>query len=267
MTKKQNDKTAETPDHPEKGRTMGDAVLTVYDDIKSAEGVQALAKAGNAVLVSAGGCLLLVHKKVADFVNERLAKKAENIPPENRQPPDPMLAAKIIPALNAAFGKENLREMFLNLLAAAMNKTQAGIVLPAFVEVIKQLSPDEALIFRHIVAHAPYFPVIDVKLHRGLFDGGYSVPVSNYTHLALAAKCQRPESACVYADNLSRLGLIAIHKRTFHDKNAYLPLEACSYLERARKEGRENKMHIRYIRKAGGITHFGSNFARVCILD
>ena len=264
MTENKNDQAAQTL-AVRKGHTMGDFALTIYDDLKSG-GVQAIAEKGKAVLVSAGGALVLLHKEVANFINEHLAQKAESIPPENRQPPDPTTMAKVVPALNAVFGEENLRKMFFNLLAATMDRTQAGSVLPAFAEVIKQLSSDEALILNHIAhENVVNFALIDV--HGKLANGNRCAYINNFGHLHKDAGCAIKYNACVYMDNLYRLGLIDIMSdKAVTNKADYVRLENDKFLNAAKEAAKKHQGEVFYIRKMGGPTHFGHKFIQAVIL-
>ena len=259
MTKKKKSKTAKPP-VVRKGHTGADVILTFYDDIP------ALVEKGKAALVSVRGVVMLLPKKVVDFVNKRLAKKAEIIPPENYQPPNPMILGDALPALNCRFDESLLRDMFLNLLAASMDKTRANDALPAFVEVIKQITPDEAKIIR-LLGENPerLFPLIDIYAITG--DTYIWSPVAiNYALVAEEAGCERPDNVGAYMDNLHRLGLINIR-----DVNKLLfrtPVEMLQgspqVSEIYRQIVHSGRAHSS-CRKCGQITDFGVKFYRACM--
>ena len=256
MTEEKKDQAAQTS-IVRKGHTMADVVLTIYDDVKSVEGVQALAKAGNAVLVSAGGPLLLIHREVADFVNERLAKKAENIPPENRQPPDLTTTAKIVPALNVVFGEKDLREMFINLLAATMNKTREGNVLPAFTEVIKQLSSDEAkLLSAFFKMRYLEFPLIDIIAVKP--DGGRVIVGYDYGIPPLG------DLGSMFVANWHRLGLVRI-SHIAQQPSAYAAIEDSETMESVQSSIVQEGRTMEIVRKTGEFTTFGIGFLQAVV--
>ena len=79
-----------------------------------------------------------------EAVEQLLAKKLESIPPSEIVSPKPHVA---VPALNAiaySMDSEELRNMYANLLASSMSKNMRENVHPSYVEIIKQLMPDEA---------------------------------------------------------------------------------------------------------------------------
>ena len=91
----------------------------------------------------------LLQKEALEEVHRMLQEKLKNIPPEDIVQPSPRIA---IPSLqNASITEESeVRELYASLLANSMNKVVKDGVHPAFVEIIKQLSPDEAKILRYM---------------------------------------------------------------------------------------------------------------------
>ncbi len=77
-------------------------------------------------------------------VSALLEPKVEAIPEEKRISPAPYVAVPALQAIGYSLESEELREMYANLLASAMNSDTANKVHPAFVEIIKQQTPSEA---------------------------------------------------------------------------------------------------------------------------
>ncbi|MGO1385431.1 MAG: DUF4393 domain-containing protein [Arachnia sp.] len=83
------------------------------------------------------------------FQNEfpkELAAKLDDVPEDELQTPKPVIVAPAMEALGFSLGEPALKEMYLNLLAGASTKTKAHQVHPSFVDVIKQLSSEEAVL-------------------------------------------------------------------------------------------------------------------------
>lgn len=57
---------------------------------------------------------------------------------------EPYVAIPAIQQISYSYDSDELRDMYANLLANFMDKERSDLVHPSFVEVIKQLNPDEA---------------------------------------------------------------------------------------------------------------------------
>jgi len=73
-----------------------------------------------------------------------LEEKLKDVDPEQIKTPEAYVAVPALQAIVYTTDNETLRDLFANLLAKAMQKDTADTVHPAFVEIIKQLSPDDA---------------------------------------------------------------------------------------------------------------------------
>ncbi len=148
-----------------------------------------------------------------------LEVKLENIDPESIESPEPHVAVPALEYISYCLDNEELRDMYANLLANSMNSVMKNGVHPSFVEVIKQLSPDEAKILKEIYKRRT-IPSVDIKYMSG--KGGGITIISNFSDIGEKAKCDEPLSICMYFDNLARLGLIECDSQSsFTDKSKY----------------------------------------------
>lgn len=85
-------------------------------------------------------------KETAKLLEERL----KDVPPEQIETPAPHIAIPALQYISYCMDNHELREMYANLLASSMNTVVKNGVYPSYVEIIKQLSPDEAKILRYI---------------------------------------------------------------------------------------------------------------------
>ena len=88
-----------------------------------------------------------------------LEEKLSAVPPELIEAPEPHIAVPAIQYISYCMDNEDLRDMYANLLANSMNKVVKNGVHPGFVEIIKQLCPDEAKILKYIM-HKETIPII-----------------------------------------------------------------------------------------------------------
>jgi hypothetical protein len=83
-------------------------------------------------------------EKVANWMQRRVAEKLQGAPEEQIVPPDPRIVVPAIQALIYSMHDESIREMFATLLASNINAHLKGRTHPAFVEMIKELTPIDA---------------------------------------------------------------------------------------------------------------------------
>lgn len=124
--------------------------------------------------------------------------------------PRPEFAGPAIEALRFAGHNEPLRDLYANLLATAMDADTARYAHPAFVEIVKQLSPDEA----KLLVEASRLPVNElafVTLSASVTGStGKSIVLHRFVTLGERAGCAFPDLTSSYLNNLERLGLLEI---------------------------------------------------------
>ena len=129
--------------------------VKVYDDVaqpalKSTGSVlELLTRALRATLVNLEIWTLKRESQVK-AVAKLLEEKLKNVSPEQIETPEPYIAVPALQYISYCMDNHELREMYANLLASSMNKVVKNGVHPGYVEIIKQLCPDEAKILRHI---------------------------------------------------------------------------------------------------------------------
>ena len=145
------------------------------------------------------------------FIQE-LVEKASAIPEKNLVEPRLNIA---VPAFQAAAYCEDepeLRRLYVNLLTASIDSQQASRVQPGFVEVIRQITPDEARIIQFL-AQTNLYPTLSV--HGFLTapgDNGIRVVIllSQQSALIDDVKLDASSQIPVYWSNLSRLGTVSL---------------------------------------------------------
>jgi len=84
--------------------------------------------------------------KYRDFISDALKKT----PPEKLAKPKALIISPLLENVKYIFEEDDLREMYANLLSCAMNSDVTSLVHPAFVEVLKQMSPLDAKLFKDL---------------------------------------------------------------------------------------------------------------------
>ncbi len=124
----------DNPQVKEAGANLGQTALT-------------LTKTVNNVLLPLAAVNFAFDKARAYFSSKfesDLSAKAAAIPVECIAEPKASIAGPVLQGLAFSHEEPNLKEMYLSLLATAMDNRRASDAHPAFVEIIKQLTSEEA---------------------------------------------------------------------------------------------------------------------------
>lgn len=197
-----------------------------------------------------------------------LEEKLQNIPPELIESPEPHIAVPAMQYISYCMDCDELRDMYANLLANSMNKVVKNGVHPGFVEIIKQLCPDEAKILRYLSKN-PTIPIITLRYVKE--DGSSIDVVKNFSNIGELTDCEKPYEINKYFNNLNRLGLIEYgHMASLTNKDFYTPLKENPYIIRQNQESlakahgfKKTKIKEGYI----DITKFGESFCNICLGD
>lgn len=246
--------------------------VPVYEDAlqpmakETGKALATVGRAVNAALLPIRG-LVWGIEQIEQFVHTKVAKKLEKVPVENIQTPDPAIAGPALESLRYTGHKEALSEMYANLLASSMDSETARNAHPGFVEIIRNLSSDEAKIMCFI-AEAGTQPIIDI--HRKTRKE-ISSTITNelVTTIAHDAGCEHGALTGSYLVNLQRLGLINIDKgrflasptaydRILNDPPVKLIIEALD---------REEEFKSEITKYFANLTPFGLQFSQACLVS
>ncbi|MFB7159258.1 DUF4393 domain-containing protein [Lysinibacillus sp. NPDC056232] len=199
------------------------------------------------------------YDKIADYLQTTLEEKLKDVPPDNIITPDISIAGPTIEAMR--FTNEELRDMFANLLASAMNSEKSEEAHPSYVEIIRQLNTDEAKILKHLKGQ--HFPTLNVVAYTS--SSQHSPTMENFSNVSFKANCDHPQKIHSYLENLNRLGLIDLHSPgTLTDVSVYEELEQHPIIENALMlAGFLGEAKI--IRSYAKSTMFGTQFYDACI--
>ncbi len=243
-----------------------------YDDVgrpvakPAGELVALVPRAIKAALAPVEKWVLQREYNVAE-TKKLLEEKLQNTPPELIQPPEPHIAVPALQYISYCMDNEELRDMYANLLANSMNSVVKNGVHPGFVEIIKQLSPDEAKILRHFSVHKT-IPTITLRAENENLQG--VDVVKNFSDIGEKCGCEEKYGLNKYFDNLIRLGLICSAENTssLTDKTNYEPLKTHHIMELYIKTIESepapyNKPRVResYLY----VSDFGRTFCDICL--
>ncbi len=204
------------------------------------------------------------YDKIAAYLDSAIPAyfESRNIGEEKIISPDIAVA---IPAIEAMrYTKDEIRTKLLNLLGASMNSDTAEFVHPAFVEILKQMTPDEAKLLNQLPREFLYEPIMDIAVAKPQTDGVFTL-FSSVGVIGEEAHCEFPDKTPLYLTNLTRLGLvdipgnIALADSWRYDKIRKSP----AFLEKVELAEKEGK--VLTIKKMVGITSMGSDLRKASI--
>lgn len=196
-----------------------------------------------------------------------LEEKLSSVPPELIEAPEPHIAVPALQYISYCMDNEELRDMYANLLANSMNKIVKNGVHPGFIEIIKQLCPDEAKILREIMM-TEAIPVI--TLRRENEKGTGETVIRNFSNIGELAECEEPYEMNRYFNNLIRLGLLEKPGSfsSLADKSMYKSLENHTYIlpyikEIEQRTDEYNK--VSFTESYIYMTDYGKKFCSICL--
>ena len=246
--------------------------VPVYQDaiqpaaIEAGKSLLLVTRAVNAALIPVEGLVWGVEK-IRDFVRDRVASKLKDVPPEDVQQPKPHVAVPAIEALRYTGAESDLAELYANLLATSMDKATAYRAHPGFVDMIKNMSPDEARVMKYLAISGDQ-PLINIKAIQKE-SGGFQIVHRHLSLLGLKASCQHVPLAATYIDNLVRLGLIEIPAmRCFKSDEPYTEIEDHPQVKELLEQLRKVDTHTIEVEKLKlELTDLGRQFIRSCVID
>lgn len=219
----------------------------------------------------------ILNREYSLRITEKLLEyKLNNYKPEEME--NDLKAFVAVPAINAlsySIGDIDLLNMYANLLATSMLKEDKWKIHPSFVEIIKQLSPDEARLLQ-VIATMPCdneYPLINLVMLKEDKDDEFSLTISSTKYYVLKNFTSLGEEVCEvfgnissYIENLARFNIIEINNDLTATKNNYLEIEKHRFVEEAKRNNalREG-FHWECERFMFMITNFGRNFISACV--
>ena len=206
----------------------------------------------------------LTFKYKLEQFEKDLQDKIKDIPSENLQIPPTMIAGPALEALRYAYDEEELREMYENLLASAMDKQKISQTHPSFVDAIRQMSPFDAKLIAEIANHIQ-LPCARITFAIKGTANIYSNGMPRY-FVAELLKLGDPYDISASITNLQRLGLVDVEHNYLLDTN-YDKLANYPYVQNRKKEfdSRGRPTEIKLEEFIVSLNDYGYQFVTVCL--
>jgi hypothetical protein len=205
------------------------------------------------------------YEQIESWITSRVAEKLKNVAEEHIVTPAPNVAGPAIEALRYAGHDEYLRELYANLIASAMDRNTADEVHPGFVEVLKNMNGDEAILLQAFI-HRGGIPTLHINGRNPQY--GFTIFKRHYNHLGKQLPLQKPAQVASYLDNLSRLGLLeSPDGEHFADESLYIPLEIDPELDSVLAEIVDTGKTVELKRAVIRLTAFGAQFIKQVVVE
>jgi hypothetical protein len=213
--------------------------------------------------------ILWGEEQIEQIIIERLEQKLKSRPKENLKTPDPEIVVPLMQTLSYTAQNETLREMYLNLLANSMDKSQEKNVHPSFVEIIRQMNTLDARLFKVLSPVSGYTSAINPSISlvgKNKFlvnktpEWFIDVNIDGYDAFDISASLVR----------LGRLGIIDLmYDRPLKRKGSTEELKRSpvlvSILKQCQSENPAIQLAIRATDSVIHVNEFGKQFARSCL--
>ncbi|MDZ5608595.1 DUF4393 domain-containing protein [Bacillus pseudomycoides] len=202
------------------------------------------------------------HQHSLEEYKNSIAEKIISIDDNNLQEPPMSVVGPALEASKYYIEEENLREMFANIVAASMDKSKSSNVHHAFVEMIKQLSPEDArnmMLFKQ----NEFYPV--VRFVRSLLQYDSHIILNTNVFHGYESDIIVGNENAASITNLSRLGLVSIsYDSSFNQKERYDIYKNSTYFKNLQSL---NNDEVKYDLKEGyiALSPLGKSFISVCL--
>lgn len=226
--------------------------------------LETVGKTVNVALAPLSG-LIWGYEQIEIWLKDKVSLRLQYVPLDQVQEPDVAIAVPTIEALRYWGEKRIVSEMFANLLAASMVRPFARFAHPAFVEVLRQMTSDEAKMMDYF-STTEECPILTAYISPKA--GSVSTCVTyRFTNLAYKCGCSNPSQGSVYLDNLVRLGLLEYPPSVrFAGDKTNDEFEAIRLLTEVEEYFTSRGLEEKHLTpEIVCITPFGLDFLRVCV--
>ena len=240
----------------------------IYDDglrqtvVETGKLVSLIPRAINASLSSVE-CWILEKEHNVQMVKRLLNEDLKDADPEKIIPPAPYVAVPAIQAISYSMDSDELRKLYANLLTKSIYSDTKEMVHPAYVEIIKNLSPLDCKIFQFIMDTS--FQEIGYYEMRLGTVGSHSYHI--FSHCITEMTFDDPFTISASLDNLARNKLIALEDFHYDNDDMYARIRNTDYYKGLMDSfaSHPNNKELRPYPKAIKSTNLGKAFYNVCV--
>lgn len=235
-----------------------------------------LGKEAGAITVTVGRMLLKPLQKlvtglpaIGNWLQAAIAARLKNVPNEKIVEPNPRIAVPAVQSLVYSMDEEYIKEMFATLIATDMNADTKRSAHPAFVEIIRQMTAQDAKLYLRLF-HDP-----QIRYETSLVGGGKIWHPDVDFSFELPGTDRFTIEYCL--ENLLRLGLVELRESFRSDKDFSEKEQAIRRVPESMAEAFAERPEslefigfsvppsVRMVKKGIYATGFGVEFWKACV--
>lgn len=213
----------------------------------------------------------LTYKFIGNFEYERkkfeyeLKQKIDAIPDENITTPRLSIAGPTLDYLKYNLCEKQIKDMYINILMSEIDITKQNKVLPSYIEIVKQISKDDAIfikILRNTKKNSLSICFINLKKKDSIEYIQLDTIIvdktkNNAGHFIIPQK--------IVLENLERLNIIKINRDAFMPDETEDTENAFNYYKsHSHSISSDLNVELSYSQGILEITNFGQNFIEIC---
>lgn len=202
-------------------------------------------------------------------IDQKLSAKYAKIPEDKRIDPRMNILGPAVELLKYNLDEEYIKEMFVNIMCNEMNSDKQHKVLPSYIEIVRQLSKEDAKMIKTVYdmcksGERTNLPLLVIRIQTDS-TGGY---IERDKYVIDYAYVRNNRTCChsillnsIVVDNLCRLGLIKLYDDRFiSEENVY----ELGFNVLKNKYTNTSGHTFYYQKGLFEITQFGKNFIDIC---
>lgn len=212
-------------------------------------------------------------------ISRSVGERVKDVPPEKLVEPEPYVAVPAMQALTYSMDSNELKNLYANLLSNAINIDKKDKVLPAYVEIIRQMSPLDAKSLEFIQKGGrTAIALCDIRWQKKsspLWSDFKFFRLSSYgsflyrNYVAADEDGYTANDITISFENLDRLGLIEINPELQLDKEQYKKFDdnygVIYFANRyAENSPHSNEYEVALLPSSAQITNLGKAFSSIC---
>lgn len=213
----------------------------------------------------------LTYKFIGNFEYEikkfeyELKQKIEAIPDENITEPRLSIAGPTLDYLKYNLCEKQIKDMYINILMSEIDITKQNKVLPSYIEIVKQISKDDAIFIKCLRdTKKKSLSICFINLKEKDSDGYIQLDTiivdktkNNASHIIIPQK--------IVLENLERLNIIKINRDTYIPSEIKDTENAFNYYKsHTHSIINDSSAELCYDQGILEITNFGQNFIEIC---